>query len=271
MQKQAAAIEVHGHAAGICVLRGDFGNGVLHSGAGIAAVRAAKAAEMTVGAVIVGILRLAVDAVRRVGKFRGVARLQRHVDSEKPCLVRHMLRDGRDERIICVQAQERFRRMRDALDDVAQRMRDLAVAVELVAKDVRRDDDLGLEILQNGLGRGLVALDDRELLFAFAGERALHGKLRRDAGDEVRAGFVSQIALLLVDERLLDHARAGGLAVCAGDEDRAHALRERTEHGRTDLQRDPARHGGAAAPHEADQKARDLAAENRKKYSKFHW
>ena len=63
----------------------------------VAALRAAEAAEMAVGDVIVLIFGLAVDAGRRVGDLRQVVAAERNVHAEAHDRVRHMLRDGRDE------------------------------------------------------------------------------------------------------------------------------------------------------------------------------
>ena len=72
-------------------------------------------------------------------------------------------------------------------------MRDLAVAVELVAEDVREDDDFGVDVFADELQRRLVRLDEGVGVFAAAGQRRMDGKFRRDAGQEVRAGFVGKV------------------------------------------------------------------------------
>ena len=133
-----------------------------------------------------------------------------------------MLRDGRDERAVGIDAQNALRRVANALDDVIERVRDLTVAVELVTKNIRRHDDLRLEVLEHGLGCSLVALNDGKLALRPAGQGAVHGKLRRDAGDEVCARAVGKVVEARIGKCLLDHAGAGRLAVRAGDKDDAH-------------------------------------------------
>ena len=49
----------------------------------------------------------------------------------------------------------------------------------------------------------------------------MHGKLRRDAGDEVCARAVGKVVEARIGKCLLDHAGAGRLAVRTGDEDDA--------------------------------------------------
>ena len=72
-------------------------DGDLRGFAVIAALRAAKCAEMAVRAVVIDIFRLAVDAVRRVGDLRQVVTAERHIHAEAHDRVRHLRRDGRDE------------------------------------------------------------------------------------------------------------------------------------------------------------------------------
>ena len=148
--------------------------------------------------------------------------------------------------------------MTDALEDVVERVRDLAVAVELVTEHVRGHDNLRFEILEHRFGRRLVTLDDGELALGPSGQGAVHGKLRRDAGDEVRARAIGKVIEPRVGERLLDHAGAGRFAVRTGDEDNAHALREHAKHLRIYLQRHPAGKRRAAAAQQPQQAAREL-------------
>ena len=63
----------------------------------IAALRAAKCAQMPVSTVVVDIFGLAVDAVRRVGDLRQVVTAERHIHAKAHNRVRHLRRDGRDE------------------------------------------------------------------------------------------------------------------------------------------------------------------------------
>ena len=63
--------------------------------------------------------------------------------------------------------------------DGLQRMRDLAVAVELVAEDVRHHDGLRVDKFRDGLERRLVGLNERVRIAALSCQRRVHGKLRR--------------------------------------------------------------------------------------------
>lgn len=116
-------------------------------------------------------------------------------------------------------------------------MRDLAVAVELVAEDVREDDDFGVDVFADELQRRLVRLDEGVGVFAAAGQRRMDGKFRRDAGQEVRAGFVGKVRDSSVLPRLLDHTGRRGLAVGARDDHRRHVLCKFTQQVRAELER----------------------------------
>ena len=213
---------------------------------------------MAVRAVVIDILGLAMDAVRRVGQLRRTVVAERHVHTKAHDRVRHLRRDGRDERTVGIDAQRALRRVADALEDVVERVRDLTVAVELIAEHVRGHDDLRFEILEHRLGRRLVALDDGKLALWLSDQGAVHGKFRRDAGDEVRTRAVGEVIEPRIGKRLLDHAGAGRFAVRAGDEDNAHALREHAEHLRIHLQRHPAGKRRAAAAQQPQQAACEL-------------
>ena len=226
---------------------------------------------MPVSAIVVFILRFAVDAVRRVGNLRHAVGIERNVHAEEHDRVRYLCRDGRDQRAVRIQAEHRLRRLTDALDDVIERVRNFTIAVELVAKDVRSHDYFRLEAFQHRLGSRLVALDYGIFALGTAGKRAVHGKLGRNAGDEVRAGFVGKIVPVLIFKRLLDHAGAGRFAVGAGDENGADAFGKDAEHLRTDLKRHPAGKRRAAAPKQADDRARELTQQHSEKCLDLHW
>ena len=70
----------------------------------IAALRAAERAEMAVRAVVIDILCLAVDAVRRVGDLRHVVAAERHVHAEAHDRIRHLCRDGGNKRTVGIDA-----------------------------------------------------------------------------------------------------------------------------------------------------------------------
>ena len=160
--------------------------------------------------------------------------------------------------------------MTDALENVVEGMRDLAVAVELVTEHVRGHDNLRFEILEHRFGRRLVTLDDGELALRPPGQGAVHGKLRRDAGDEVRARAVGKVIEARIGDCLLDHARAGRLAGRAGDEDDAHPPREHAEYLRVYFQRHAAGKRRATAAQQPQQPACKLTQQYCKKSSDFH-
>lgn len=167
---------------------------------------------MAIRAVIIDVLRLAVDAVRRVGDLRQVVAAKRHVHAKTHDRVRHLRRDGRDERTVGIDAQRALRRVADALEDVVERVRDLTVAVELIAEHVCGHDDLRFEILEHRLGRRLVALDDGKLALWLSVRVLCMANSAVRPGDEVRTRAVGEVIEPRIGKRLLDHAGAGRFA-----------------------------------------------------------
>ena len=127
----------------------------------VAALRAAEAAEMAVGDVVVLIFGLAVDAVRRVGQLVRGLLVDRDIHAEPDDLVRHAVRKGSGERAVRVQAERCIRHMRDTLADSVERVRNFAVAVKLVAEDVVDDQTFDRQVFARFAEGCLVALDER--------------------------------------------------------------------------------------------------------------
>ena len=71
---------------------------------------------------------------------------------------------ARDKGIVRVEAQDGVGAVLRADAELFERMRDLAVAVELVAEDVREDDDFGVDVFADELQRRLVRLDKPGIL-----------------------------------------------------------------------------------------------------------
>ena len=94
----------HGDIARIHTERLHSCNGDLRLLTVIAALRAAERAEMAVRAVVIDILCLAVDAVRRVGDLRQVVAAERHVHAEAHDRIRHLCRDGGNKRTVGIDA-----------------------------------------------------------------------------------------------------------------------------------------------------------------------
>ncbi len=149
-------------------------------------------------------------------------------------------------------------------------MGDLAVAVELVAEDVVHHQALDRQIFARAAESRLVALDQRMGIRALAGQRAVLGKYRDDAGQQVGARLVGEIAEPRVRERLLDHAGGGGLSVGAGHDRDPDPARQLAEDILVDFERKPAGQVGAAAAQTAQHRARDLAHQNRQPGSELH-
>ena len=225
---------------------------------------------MAVGDVIVLIFGLAVDAVRRVGQLVSGLLVNRDIHAEPDDLVRHAVRKGSGERAVRVQAERCIRHMRDTLADGVERVRNFAVAVKLVAEDVVHDKALDGQIFARSAECGLVALDERVGVGAFARQGGMLCKYRDDAGQQVRARLVGEIFESRIGERLLDHAGGGGLAVRAGHDRDLDAARQLAENVFVDLERKFARQVGAAAAESAQDRARCLAHQDGQSGSKSH-
>ena len=259
--------DVRGVRAG----RNDLCDRDLGGDAVVAALRAAEAAEMAVGAVVILVLRLAVDAVDRIGQLVRGLRIDGDVDAEADDGVRDaVLGERGGQRAVRVQTQRRVRDMGNALTDGVQGMRDLAVAVELVAEDVVHDKALDGQIFARSAECGLVALDERVGVGAFARQGGMLGEHGDDAGQQVRARLVGEILESCVSKRLLDHAGGGGLAVRAGHDRDLDAARQLAENVFVDLERKFARQVGAAAAESAQDRARCLAHQDGQSGSKSH-
>ena len=157
--------------------RDDLRHGDVGLRAAVAALRAAIAAEVAIGDIVVDIFALAADAVRRVGQLFHARGVDRRVDAEEDHRIFKIVVDRRAERIVRVQAERRVRAVADADLDVFQRVRHLTVAVELVVEEVRHHDGLRVDERGNRLERRLVRLDQCVRIAAPAEQGGVHGEL----------------------------------------------------------------------------------------------
>ena len=190
---------------------------------------------MAVGDIVVDIFALAADAVWRVGQLLHARGVDRRVDAEENHRIFKIVVDRRAERIVRVQAERRVRAVADANLDVFQRVRHLAVAVELVAEEVRHHDGLRVDERGNRLERRLVRLDQCVRIAALAEQGGVHGELGGHAAEQVCAGLVGKVRNSSVSPRLLDHTRGRGLAVGARDDHGRHVLCQLAQQIRTEL------------------------------------
>ena len=116
-----------------------------------------------------------------------------------------------------------MRRICHPRHDVLERVRDLAVAVELVTEDVRDHEHVRIELLAYAPQRPLVAFDGSEPIARLARDTRADRKLRRDALDEVCATTIIKRLLAHVLERLGNDVRRRRLSVGSRDYDGAHA------------------------------------------------
>ena len=122
----------------------------------IPAVRAAVATQVSIGHIVVDILMLAADAVGCVGELVDPVVIDGRIDAEEHHGILQRVMKRRAERVVRIHAERRVFGVFNADADVLQRMRDLTVAVELVAEDVRHHDDLRVDKFGDGLKRRLV-------------------------------------------------------------------------------------------------------------------
>ena len=119
---------------------------------------------------------------------------------------------------------------------LSQGVAHFAVAVQLVPEDVGHSHHLGVHKLADGLEGRLIGLDEGIIVLAFPRQGRMHGKLRGDAAEEIRAGLVGKVRNSSVGQHLLDHPGGGGLSVGARDEDRRHVLCQHAQHAGAELQ-----------------------------------
>src|SRR3984893_9649207 len=138
----------------------------------------------------------------------------------------------------------------------------LAVAIELIAKEVRHHDRSRSDIVHEPRQAGLIDLEEADRCGHVAGPAgAIHDR-RGDPEDQVGAGLVGDGRMTLRLEDVAEQRGRGRLAVGPGDDDRSVGQRAR-ELGQ-DLRVYPARDiarecGPTAAPQAAAQSRRQLA------------
>jgi hypothetical protein len=97
----------------------------------------------------------------------------------------------------------------------------LTVAVELVAKDVREQDDSRVQLRGGGGERGFIYLEQANISHWLAVERRLAHDCAHQTRDQVGAGPVVEWAQAAALQQMGDQARGGGLTVRSGDDNRA--------------------------------------------------
>ena len=177
----------------------DAHDGHVRLRAGVAALGAAEAAQMRVGVEAVLVLRAADYAPGRVGDV--AARAERGVDAEEAHAVGRVRGQRGDEGVVRVQADDGALRLLEAYAYALERVRDLAVAVELVAENVRDDDNLRLYLAADALEGRLVAFDNGRAAARSARERGVRAQVGGDAALEVRAGAVAMASTPLSESR----------------------------------------------------------------------
>ena len=216
----------------------------------------------------VGVARAAAQTVRRVRNARhGVAR--NILETEVHGLVRHVPAERRGERAVGIQTEHRAGGLLDARGDEIARVRHLAVAVELVAEEIRHDHRARLQRLGDGGEIALVALDDGERFLRLAEKIGVFNEFRGDAAREIRAGAVGEICRPGLVEHMAEHTGGRRFAVRAGDDHRFHAASQLTHQPRIYAQRCLSGQRCAAAAQKPQREPRKAARDAREKYAQF--
>ena len=143
----------------------------------------------------------------------------------------------------------------------------LAIAIELIPKEIRHDNRSGRDFLDEVRQTGLVDLEKADRCREVPGPARPVDDRRRHAEHQVGAGLIGDRRMTLRLEDVPQQGRSGRLAIGPGDDDGAVAQRARElrEDGRVDPARNVARERRAAsAPQPATQARRQLAGPERR-------
>ena len=265
------APDIHHQLTAVGPLTENIRHGVVRPVPPVAALGAAEAAQVAIADVVVFIFRLTADAVGGVRNLRlGPGGGRPLLNTEPDHLIGQVSGQRSGEGAVRIQTELCLRHALHGKADIFQGVGHFAVAVQLIPEQVGHHHHLGLQLGEDAPGSRLVAFNDGVFLPAFAGEAAVHDKLRGDAADQIGPGAVGKIALPLLQESLLHHAGAGGLAVGAGD---GHSFDPGGHDGKqlgTKLQGNTAGHGGAAPVQQPGNQAQQFAEKDGKKSVQVH-
>jgi hypothetical protein len=184
------------------------------------------------------------------------------VQAERHQLARNAACDGGESRVVGIEGNNRIRpngrerRLPHSGDGV-----DLAIAIELVPKEVVQEDQAGADKTHNLRKGGLVRFDDRDIATGISTDRRLRCECADDAPDQVGAGTIVHDTQSTGSEDIGNDARGRGFAIGAGHDDRALGKpgRQFREHSGIDAFRYQSwGRGSATTPKLADTKSREL-------------
>ena len=164
---------------------------------------------------------LTVDATGAVP--HGGCLVQRHTD---PVGHRVLPLQGIGQGAVAVDHQSGLRQIVHRFLNGGQRVRHLAVAIQLIAEHIGHQHHLGFQVLTDGTKGVFVALNDRILLGALAAIGRIQNKRSGDTGNQIGAGAVDKVGLACFFQSLLHNTGRGGLAIGAGNHDHLDPLRE---------------------------------------------
>ena len=163
--------------------------------------------------IVILIRRPAPDTVFGIGNVCILLLSDRCIQAVPDHLVRHIQSKRCHQRIVCIQAKSRLRRLLNAHPDLLHRMHHFSVAVQLIPEQICHHNHLRMDQRNHLLQSPLVAFDHRVVCPWLSGPGGITGNLRRDTGEKVGSGFVGKTFMPGRCQRMLQHPRRRGLSV----------------------------------------------------------
>ena len=225
-----------------------FFNRDLRLGPCITAVWTSIASQMTIGDIVVSVFALAVDAVGCVGNFVDGVLIDGSVHSVEKNIVLESVGQRRRQRIVRVQTDNGIATTFESDADIVQCMGYFAIAIKLISEYIGHDNGLWIHGFTDFLEGSFVGFYDGIGESAFAGQRRIGGKLRRDPAHQIGAALIGQIRNSGIDVDLFDHSGGRCFAVGSGYDYSRNILGEVIEKLGVDEHCDSARKIGSASP-----------------------
>ena len=163
--------------------------------------------------IVILIRRPAPDAVFGIGNVGILLLSNRCIQAVPDHLVRHIQSKRCHQRIVCIQAKSRLRRLLNAHPDLLHRMHHFPVAVQLIPEQICHHNHLRTNQGNHLLQSPLIAFDYRVVCLRLSGPGGIAGDLRCDTGEKVGSGFVGKTFMSGGCQRMLQHSRCCGLSV----------------------------------------------------------
>ncbi len=202
---------------------------------------------MRVCIVVILILRSAADAVQCVRYFSWLLIPHRRIQAKIYNPVRNIERQRGDQTVLGVEHQCGLRRLLHTAPDLCQRIHDLSVSVELVPEQICHNNHARMDPGRDLLQRSLVALDHGHLFLRASQPVRRAAELRRDSGQQIRAGFIGEHIPAALRQRRLQNVGGRRLPIRSRHHNTVHAIRHGLKHILLELHCHLARQRRAAA------------------------